>query len=234
MKRLSSFLNKNNTAGLNAEGVEQMLSASWWEEMEQDTTRLRAARPEFGEGLLFARYMNQAAEGFFGFMLGPNAENIIASAFPKREHTLSYEHVMFAEREGVVIGMTSAYTGMQHRGFSEEPLKRAAGRSAFRMRCVRTLLWPLWRILETVAEDDFYLQGIAVEPKLRGAGIGSLLMKDFEDRASASGSARLCLDVGAKNTGARKLYARCGMVEFSQWPRSRLLPTVFVRMTKTL
>lgn len=26
MKRLSSFLNKNNTAGLNAEGVEQMLS----------------------------------------------------------------------------------------------------------------------------------------------------------------------------------------------------------------
>ena len=52
-----------------------------WEEMDRDTTRLRAARPEFGDGLLFARYMDQAAEGFFGFMLGANAENIIASAF---------------------------------------------------------------------------------------------------------------------------------------------------------
>ena len=202
--------------------------------MGRDATQLRAARPEFGEGLLFARYMDQAAEGFFGFMLGRSAENIIASAFPEPGHTLSYEHVMFAEHEGVVVGMTSAYTGAQHRSFSEGPLKRAAGRSVFRMRCVRTLLRPLWRFLETVAEGDFYLQGIAVEPNLRGMGIGSLLMKDIEDRASANGSARLCLDVAAKNTGARKLYAHRGMVEISEWPRSRFLPVVFVRMTKKL
>lgn len=209
-------------------------TGSDWEEMGRDATQLRAARPEFSEGLRFARYMDQAAEGFFGFMLGRSAEKIIASAFSEPEHTLSYEYVMFAEREGDVVGMSSAYTGAQHRGFSEDPLKRAAGRSAYRMKCVRTLLRPLWRILETVAEGDFYLQGIAVVPNLRGAGIGSLLMKDIEDRASASGSARLCLDVAAKNKGARKLYARRGMVESSEWPRSRLLPVVFVRMTKNL
>lgn len=195
---------------------------------------LRPASPESGEGLLFARYIDQAAEGFFSFMLGPNSENITASAFMEPGHALSYEHVIFAEREGVVVGMSLAYTGVQHRGFSDEPLKRAAGRSALRMRIVRTLLAPLWRVLDTVQESDFYLHGIAVEPELRGAGVGSLLMDDVEARGRAAGSIRLSLDVAAKNMGARRLYGRRGMIEFSEWPSSRVLPTVLVRMTKQL
>jgi len=195
---------------------------------------LRPARPESSEGLLFARYIDEAAEGFYGFLLGPNSEGIIASAFIEPGHALSYEHVMFAEREGVVVGMSLAYTGAQHRGFSDEPLKRAAGRSALRMKLVRMLLAPLWRILDTVQESDFYLHGIAVEPELRGAGVGSLLMDDVEARGQATGSARLSLDVAAKNKGARRLYGRRGMIESADWPSSRFLPTVFVRMTKDL
>ncbi|MFC1799647.1 GNAT family N-acetyltransferase [Candidatus Eisenbacteria bacterium] len=202
--------------------------------MGDQATLLRPARPESGDGLLFARYIDEAAEGFFGFMLGRNAEAILASAFIEPGHTLSHEHVTFAEREGVVVGMSSAYTGAQHRGFSDEPLKRAAGRSAVRMKLVRTLLAPVLRILDTVPEGDFYLQGIAVEPELRGAGIGSLLIDDVEARARACGSARLSLDVAAKNKGARKLYGRRGMIESSEWPSPRFLPTVFVRMTKDL
>ena len=202
--------------------------------MGDKATLLRPAKPEPREGLLFARYIDEAAEGFFGFMLGRKAETIIASAFIEPGHTLSHEHVMFAELEGVVVGMSSAYTGAQHRDFSDEPLKRAAGRSALRMKLVRTLLAPLWRILDTIPEGDLYLQGIAVEPELRGAGIGSLLMDDVEARARASGSARLSLDVAAKNKGARRLYGRRGMIESSEWPSPRFLPTVFVRMTKDL
>ena len=204
------------------------------EEKGDQAMLLRPARPESGEGLLYARYLDQAAEGFFGFLLGPNSEGITASAFMDPGHALSYEHVMFAEREGVVVGMSLAYTGVQHRGFSDEPLKRAAGRSALRMKLVRILLAPLWRILDTVQESDFYLHGIAVEPELRGAGVGSLLMDDVEERGRAAGSTRLSLDVAAKNTGARKLYGRRGMIESSEWPSSRFLPTVLVRMTKDL
>ena len=200
--------------------------------MANPTVLIRPARPDSGEGLLFARYLDQAGEGFFGFMLGRNAEQIIAAAFTESGHALSYEHVMFAERDGEIAGMTSAFTGAQHRGFDDEPLKRAAGRSAFRMRCVQTLLWPLFRILNTVPEGDFYLQGMAVEPELRGAGIGSLLMADTEACAGHAGSARLCLDVAAKNSAARRLYARRGFAESSRWPASKLLPTLFVRMTK--
>ena len=96
------------------------------------------------------------------------------------------------------------------------------------------LFAPLWCILETVPEGDFYLQSIAVEPELRGVGVGSLLMNDVEARASENGSGRLTLDVGAKNKVARKLYSRRGMVESSEWPSPKFLPTVFVRMTKDL
>ncbi|HYW69259.1 MAG TPA: GNAT family N-acetyltransferase [bacterium] len=203
-------------------------------DMGQGETALRPARPEFDEGLHFARYLDEAAEGFFGLMLGRDAEKIVASAFVEPGHSLSHEHVTFAERDGAIVGMSSAYTGAQQRGFSDETLKRAAGRSALRMKIVRTLLAPLWRILETVDEGDFYIQSIAVDPKLRGAGIGSLLMDDVEARARTGGAARLALDVGARNKGARRLYARRGMVEASEWPSSRFLPTVFVRMTKDL
>ena len=102
------------------------------------------------------------------------------------------------------------------------------------MKLVRIVFAPLWRILETIPKEDFYIQSIAVEPDLRGAGIGSLLMNDIDKRAVDSGSARLSLDVSAKNEGAIRLYKKRGMAEVSVWPRSRLLPTVLVRMSKGL
>lgn len=156
----------------------------------------------------------------------------MASAFLEPQHSLSYQFVTFAERSGELVGMTSAYTGAQLRGFSESPLARAAGNFPLRLMCMRVLLAPVFRILNTVADEDFYLQGIAVEPSLRGKGIGSILVDDIEQRASASGSKCLCLDVAAKNTGARRLYARRGLIEISKWPDAGILPPLFVRMAK--
>ncbi|MEW8207076.1 MAG: GNAT family N-acetyltransferase, partial [Candidatus Thiodiazotropha taylori] len=85
-----------------------------------------------------------------------------------------------------------------------------------------------------IPEGDYYIQGIAIDPEFRGRGIGSLLMDDIESRAKADGFSRLSLDVSAKNEGARRLYKRLGMVESSTWPSSKILPTVFIRMSKYL
>jgi len=203
--------------------------------MADQKTRLRPATPERDEGLVFARYLDQAAEGFFGFMLGRQAASIIADAFTEPGHSLSFEHVVFAERDGVIVGMSLAYTGEQHREFSDEPLERAAGRAARRMKMARLLLAPLWRILETVPEGDFYLQAIAVDKELRGAGLGSILMDHLEGRARSSGSTRLALDVSAKNEGARRFYKRRGMTVESQWPKRLPIRALkFHRMTKML
>ena len=41
--------------------------------MDRHSIVLRAANPTFDEGLAFARYLDEAAEGFFRFMLGRRA-----------------------------------------------------------------------------------------------------------------------------------------------------------------
>lgn len=202
-------------------------------DIKKHSVLLRPAKPDFSEGLQFAYYLDQAAEGFFRFMLGSDSESIIATAFIDSSHSLSHENVVFAEVDTKVVGMSSTFTEKQHRTFSDEPLLRAA-RNAIRLKLVRTLFAPLWRVLETIPEGDFYLLGVAIEPELRGAGIGSILMNDIENRAKASESNRLSLDVSAKNDGARRLYKRLGMVESSMWPNSRFLPTVFIRMSQYL
>ena len=60
-------------------------------------------------------------------------------------------------------------------------------------------------------------------------------MDSFEERARASGSTRLSLDVSAKNEGARRFYERRGWNVESQWPKRWAIPGLkFYRMTKGL
>ncbi len=202
--------------------------------MDRHAIVLRDAKPNFDEGLICARYLDQAAEGFFRFMLGGRAEQIVAEAYTQPYNDHSFENVVFAERDQRIVGMALGFTAEQHRRFSDRPLKEAAGFPALRMRTVRVLCAPLLRILETVPEGDFYLLAIAIDTEIRGEGIGSVLMDAMEERARASGSTRLTLDVSVKNDGARRLYERRGMVVASEWPKLRLVPRLLVRMTKDL
>ena len=203
--------------------------------MDRHSINLRAANPTFDEGLAFARYVDEAAEGFFRFMLGRRVEHIVATAFAQPDHNLSCQYVTFAERDNVIVGMFSSHTAEQHRRSSHQPLKRAAGRRNIRMRIVLILLAPLMRVTDSIADGDFYLQFIAVDKALRGEGVGSVLMDSFEERARASGSTRLSLDVSAKNEGARRFYERRGWNVESRWPKRFAIPGLkFYRMTKGL
>ena len=203
--------------------------------MDRHSIVLRAANPSFDEGMVFARYVDQAAEGFFRFMLGRRAGDIIATAFAQPDHNLSYQNVTFAERDNVIVGMFSGHTAEQHRRSSRQPLRRAAGRRNLRMRIVLIPFAPLMRITDSIADGDFYLQFIAVDKALRGDGIGSVLMNSYEERARASGSTRLSLDVSAKNEGACRFYGRRGWTVESQWPKRLAIRGLkFYRMTKGL
>jgi len=203
--------------------------------MDQHSIVLRAAKPTFDEGLACARYLDQAAEGFFHIWLGPRAEEIIATAFLEPDHDLSYQNVTFAERDNVIVGMVCVFTAEQHRRSSREPVYRAAGGQNLRMRIVDTLFAPMMRIVDSIPDGDFYLQAITVDKELRGDGVGSVLMDFVEERARASGSTRLSLDVSARNQGACRFYERRGMSVESQWPKRFPIPGLtFYRMTKGL
>jgi ribosomal protein S18 acetylase RimI-like enzyme len=130
--------------------------------------------------------------------------------------------------------MISGFTAEQHRRFSTRHLKEAAGRWHLRLMAVSTLCAPLLRIIDSIADRDFYLMAIAVDRELRGEGIGSTLIDFVEDRAIDSESARLVLDVSAKNEAAQRLYGRRGMTVESEWPNLSFIPPLLVRMTKEL
>jgi ribosomal protein S18 acetylase RimI-like enzyme len=203
--------------------------------MPKSSLKFRTANPNFDEGRVYARYLDQAAEGFFRFMLGQRFIDIIAKAFRQPGHDLSYQNVLFAEREKIIVGMVSGYTAEQHRQSSDQPLKEAAGRYNLRLMVVSTLFAPLFRIIDTIADSDFYIQAMAVDKELRGDGVGSALMDFVEDHARANGSTRLSLDVSAGNKGAHKLYEHRGMIIESQWPKRLIIPGLrFFRMVKAL
>jgi len=203
--------------------------------IDKHLINLRAASPTFEEGTIFARYLDEAAEGFFRFMLGKRVAHIIANAYIQPSHDLSFQNVTFAERNSVIVGMASGYTAEQHRSSSRKPLKQAAGKNNIRMRIVLVLFAPLMRIIDSTADSDFYLQAIAVDKEQRGSGIGSVLADCIEEQARARGSTRLALDVSSSNVGACQFYKSRGMAVTSQWPRHLHIPKLkFYRMTKTL
>jgi ribosomal protein S18 acetylase RimI-like enzyme len=202
--------------------------------MPHPKTTLRPAAPTLDDGRLFARYLDEAAGGFFRFMLGRRYVEILAAAFIQPGHDLSHQHVTFAERDGTVVGMVSAYTAEQHRQSSREPLKRAAGRN-LRLSIISNVFRPLMRILDRIGDGDYYLQAVAVDENLRGQGIGAMLMDAIENRARDAGATRLCLHVAAANKTSREIYERRGMTVDEQWPKCLPIPGLrFYRMTKPL
>lgn len=194
----------------------------------------RAAEPTLEEGLVFAHYLDQAAEGFMRFLLGHRSPGILAEAYTRPDHDYSFQNVTFAESGGSIVGMACGFTAAERGRFSDRPLRRAAGSPAVRLWALRLLLAPMFRILTTIPDGGFYLLAVAVDEKMRGRGVGASLMDLVEERARRCGSSRLCLDVAVKNEGARRLYERRGMVVEGRWPRLRLLPPLLVRMTKEL
>lgn len=203
--------------------------------MARHSIVLRAANATFDEGLACARYLDQAAEGFFHLMLGRRTEDIIATAFLEPNHDFSYQNVTFAERDDVIVGMVCAYTAEQHRQSSRQPLKRAAGKFNLRFWAVEMLFAPMRRIIDSIPDSDFYVLAIAIDKELRGDGVGSVLMEFVEEQARASRSTRLSLDVSARNEGACRFYKRRGMSVESQWPTRFAIPGLtFYRMTKGL
>jgi len=203
--------------------------------MEDSHVALRPAQPEFEEGLLFARYIDTAADGVFRFMLGKTADRILAKAYLEPDHDLSYQYVTFAETGATIIGMVSSYSSEQHRRSSDGPLVRAAGWRAPRMGAVTAIAAGLFRFLDRVPDGDSYLQAVAVDQDRRGDGVGSALIRHAEARGRSDGCTRIALDVAVDNHGAQKLYEQLGFVVEATSPRSAIIPEGQVhRMAKVL
>ena len=203
--------------------------------MNPCSVTIRPARPDALDGLLFARYADKAAEGSFRILLGRRAYGILAAVFVEPDHDYSFEHVLFAEDDGAVVGMAEGFRAVPGRRLADQPLLRAVGPRSWILRWAAAVGHPLFRIHSTLREGDFYLQFLAVEEGYRGRGIGSALIDAIEKRARAGGSLRFAVDVWDRNPRAKRLYASRGMTAESYWPRHIVIPGfALVRMTKPL
>lgn len=202
--------------------------------MEDDSLTFRPAEPTIEDGLVFARYLDMAAEGFMRLLLGRRAPGLVAQAFTRPDNEYSFENVIFAEEEERIFGMAAGFSAEQRRGFTDKPLKEAEGFPAGRMMIIGTLFAPLRRILSTVPDGHFYLLALAVDRESRGSGLGTRLIDLMAQRARDEGSARLTLDVAVKNEGARQLYQRLGFAARSRWPKSRVVSPVLIRLSRPL
>ncbi len=191
--------------------------------MDKASIVLRPALPTIEEGKAFARYLDQAAEGFFRLMLGRRSAEIIANAYLEPGHDMSHQHVTFAERDGVIVGATCGYTAEQHRQSSLAPMKRAIGRSP-RAAVASVAMRPLTRIIDALDDGDYYLLAIAVDADRRGEGIGTTLLTSAEETARATGSTHFALHVSGSNATARRLYERHGLTIAWRWPKLVAVP----------
>ncbi len=202
---------------------------------DESSIQLVKAEADYQQGRQFALYLDTAADGYFRFMLGKNYEDILARAFLQTGHDLSWQNVMFAELDGRKVGMICTYSAAQHHAASREVLPDAAGKWHIRMRLISLIFAPMFRIMDTLRDEDFYLLAIAVDSELRGKGIGSVLLAEVERQARAAGARWLALDADAGNTGAIKLYQRIGFIIDSTWPKYLRLPMLTLhRMRKPL
>ena len=242
-QRASSMNASKGTGGLGACAVRRGAAASW-ERMQGFEVRLpmisgsvtiRPAAPAIDDGLLFAGYLNMAADGAFRALLGKGYDRVIGESYLSPGHDLSYEAVVFAERSGQIAGMASGYTSHQHAESSDEPLRRAAGFRMMRMAAFSMLGRGLKNFIKTVPDGDYYLQAVAVDDQYRGSGIGTTLLDYSEEIALAAGCSRIVLDVATNNAGARRLYEHRGMEVEATSPSILLVPNSrALRMVKPL
>ena len=196
---------------------------------------LRPAVPTTDDGRAFAEYLDEAQEGAFRWMLGRKAGEIIAEAFIRRGHELSFEHVTFAEQVDRIVGMASGYAWESHRAFTDELRNVTTGWRARRLAAFTRMARRMLEFIDNVPDGDFYVRAIAVDEAQRGRGIGTLLLQALEENARAAGARRLALDVAAKNRKAQKLYERMGMTVETESPRWLGLPnTNVLRLVKPL
>jgi len=193
--------------------------------MDSAAVTLRDANPARDEGAAFARYL-AAVSPLYRIVLGRRAQDLLAKAFAKPGHDLSYERAIVAERDGAVVGMISGHP-------ADRPLRAADGLGRRMQSLARLMACQRW-FLGRFGDGDYVIPALAVDESNRRQGIGSALIDAMEEQARAAGANRLVLNVKAGNLAARSLYARCGMVVERAWPRIPLIPALVLRMAKTI
>jgi ribosomal protein S18 acetylase RimI-like enzyme len=156
--------------------------------MMHDEIQLRPARPADAPAasvLLFSAYLHQQMD----YPLPKDKESPfleqLAHFFRKANNRCSYQNIQVAERHSEVVGLVLSFGGQE-----EEQLNAAIG----------------WQIEREAADDEWYVDALAVFTPWGRQGIGTRLLQAAEQRGRDHHYDKIALNVAQENTQALALY----------------------------
>ena len=163
----------------------------------------RAATPDDADDL--AKLINYAGEGLAFYIWERMAEegetpwDVGRRRARRTEGGFSYLNATIAEVDGELAGCLIGYA------LPGEP-------EAIDYESMPPMFVPLQE-LENLAPGTWYVHVLAVHPHLRGAGVGTALLRLADQFAEDEGCNELSIIVADANAGARRLYERSGYAE---------------------
>ncbi|HEX6015694.1 MAG TPA: GNAT family N-acetyltransferase [Geminicoccaceae bacterium] len=163
-----------------------------------------------GDAHALAELINFAGEGLPLYLWeqmaepGETAWDVGRRRARREEGSFSYRNAIVAEEGGRVVACLIGYP-LPH---EPEPIDPAR---------MPPMSVPLQE-LENLAPGTWYVNVLATYPEHRGLGHGTRLLRLAEGLAAGSGRAGLSIIVSDANTGARRLYRRCGYVKRASRP----------------
>ncbi len=169
--------------------------------------QIRKAKSEEAEALatLMLHAMQDIVFYFIGERDTQKAHAFLTSLIRKRDNQYSYENIIVAEEEGVLLGQLCCYPGaaiLQLRAPVLDLISNEYGHD-------------INPDIETQA-GEIYLDSLAVSPLARGKGIGKMLLLYAIDLYCKRQDGILGLLVDQENPRAKKLYLQIGFREVDQ------------------
>lgn len=170
--------------------------------MTADNVRLRPGRPEDAAAL--AELVNHAGEGLPLYQWskladpGESAWDVGRRRAQRDEGSFSYRNATVIEDGGRAAACLIGYE------IPDDPPPLPPDLPA--------MFVPLQE-LENLAPSTWYVNVLAVLPEHRNKGYGTRLLALAEETARKLGKRGMSVIVSDANTGARRLYERCGYVE---------------------
>jgi len=161
---------------------------------------------------VLAQLVNHAGEGLPLYLWtqlaepGESAWEVGRRRAAREEGSFSYRNATIIEHHGQCAGCLIGY------GIPDEPEPIPSNMPA--------MFVPLQE-LENLAPGTWYVNVLAVLPPFRGNGLGTRLLRRAEQIARTLGKRGLSVIVSDANTGARRLYERCGYRETATRPMVR-------------
>lgn len=205
--------------------------AIWDSRQVASDVLIRDAQPL--DAPLIAWDLETATDRMFSIMLGDRWKAILTRAVSEPGTSWSIARARIAEVDGSPVGVI--LSGPANEPAPSDSLGLPWGWTRLRSSVVGFTFLPFLSFMKHHEPGEWYITAVSVMPEARGRGVGSALLRDAAEQASAAGMTSLTLDVDEKNDTAKRLYSREGFALVATSPRAWLAGGIRVqRMAKAL